>query len=645
MDLKISTIEELKDSCIGHLRAVSNDMITLQADRAKAFDAFLSKPYGNEIDGRSKFVTSDLSDVVESIMPSLMKVFYGNKNVASILPVGQEDEQSSKLVEELVNWQFTTQMNGYKILDTWFRDSLYQKLGVIKYYWLEEELYKPKEYEGLTESEYLKILQQVDAGTFIIDKEAVSTEEDAEYDEYGQTVKPATVTYEVEGRKITKVSRPHVENIPPEEFIFDIHAKSVEDMSFCAHKKRVHKTYLLKYKVKDTDIANEIDSFQNDTLYLTRFADLGGIRFFQDPENPDFLYIYECYLDSYDKKGKKTPMKLLVMGNSVIDAEENKYGKAPFCTLCPLPVPHRMVGRDFADMVRPIQELHTYYMRYINDNLAFQNNGMRILDPFKIDPMQFIKENVPGGLIMMKQPGEPSRAIHNITPTPLAPEVYGLIEQMDIIRQERTGVTKYQSGMDSKSLNRTASGISQIMGAAQQRVELLARTYAETGIKDLFQALVDMNLDFFNAAVNVRINKQWAEITPDMIDGTYDIMVDVGASMGTAEIKVQQMLQALNTYSMVKQGGTPIPAKYEYAILQELWSQWGYKNVDAYAPGVETIIPDMQEQNQALQAIAPPMPQEMPPTPPEEPGLEVPQQKLTPELIRQELMLRGIING
>jgi hypothetical protein len=604
MKLTVETIDDLKDSCIQLLKSVNNDMITLQQDRIDSLNAYLSKEYGNEVEGRSKFVTSDLSDVVESVMPALMKTFYGNKSVASLLPVGIEDEKPAKLMEELVNWQFQTQMPGYQILDTWFRDSLYQKIGVVKYYWLEDVTYKPKEYTNLTEAEYLNLLQQVDAGTFIIDKEETVVEEEAEFDELGEVIRPTSVMYEVEGRKVTKVSRPNVENIPPEEFIFDIHAKNVEDCSIVAHKKRVHKTYLKKYDITTEDIDTEYDSFANSAEYINRFADIGGVRFFRDPENPDFVYIYECYVNYYDKKGKKQPMKVTIMGNTVIDCEENKYGKPPFCVLTPITVPHRMVGRDLADLVRPIQELHTYYIRYINDNLAYQNNGMRVVNPFRVQMDDVLNENQPGGIWRTKYDIDPSRCVVPLTPTPLAPEVYGLIDKMEIMRQERTGVTKYNNGMDSKSLNRTATGISQIMNAAMQRTELLARTYAETGIKDLFQALVDMNLDFFDTTTAIRINKDWATITPQDVDGKFDILVDVTASMGTSEVKVQQMLQALNTYAMSAQMGAPVPAKYVYNVLREIWSLWGYKNVDLYAPPPEQIVQDMQEQQQGQMAVA-----------------------------------------
>lgn len=613
LKLEISTLEELKNSCIDDIKSVYNDMSTLQSQREESFNAYLSKPYGNEVDGRSKFVTSDLSDVVESIMPSLMRTFYGNKNVVSIQPVGVEDELASRLMEQKVNYDFTVGLNGYKILDTWFRDALFQKIGVVKYYWLKEEEYKSKEYDDLTEAEYMNLLQQEQEGRFIIDKEEVETKQEAVVDETGVVITPAHVSYSVEGRKVVKISKPIVENIPPEEFIFPINARSVETAEFCAHKKRVHKTYVRKYGVTEVDIENEASNYNNDVMYQARFEDIGGVQFFQDVKDPDYIYIYECYKDYYDQKGKKTPYKIVIMGNKVIDAEENRYGKAPFCVLTCLPVPHRMVGRDLADLVKPIQELHSFYIRYINDNLSYQNLGMRIVNPFRVQMDDVLNENAPGGIWRTKYDIDPSRCALPITPTPLSPEVYNLVELMDNMRQERTGVTKYQSGMDSKSLNRTAYGISQIMNAALQRVELIARSFAEDagGVKGMFQALVDLNLDFFDNEVSIKLNQEWINITPDAIDGRFDIMVDVGSAMGTAEIQVNQMMQMLQNYQMLKQGGTPIPPKYELAIVREIWNKWGYKNVDQFAPAdMATAVKDVQEGMQMMQAMQ--MQQQMP---------------------------------
>jgi hypothetical protein len=51
------------------------------------------------------------------------------------------------------------------------------------------------------------------------------------------------------------------------------------------------------------------------------------------------------------------------------------------------------------------------------------------------------------------------------------------MEYMAGVLENRTGMTRYNQGLDADSLNKTASGINMVMSAAQQRQELIARTW------------------------------------------------------------------------------------------------------------------------------------------------------------------------
>ena len=42
--------------------------------RRKSLEYYLGKPFGNEVEGRSQVISTDVSDTIESLMPSLMKM-------------------------------------------------------------------------------------------------------------------------------------------------------------------------------------------------------------------------------------------------------------------------------------------------------------------------------------------------------------------------------------------------------------------------------------------------------------------------------------------------------------------------------------------------------------------------------------------
>lgn len=566
MDISKLDKEKVANKCIGYLRDFSADMSTLQVAREQALKAYMSQLYGNEVEGRSQVVMSDVFNTIESLMPSLMRIFAGSADVVQVAGQGEGDDEKASLVGELLNYQSRKCFNSFTVFHDWFKDALMYKLGVVKYYWLKETKYKAKEYKGLSVEEYDALLSKPDFEILKVD--------------------PADDgTYAVKGREVYQTSKPIVEVLPPEEFIFDVQAKDLKE-SFCAHKKRVHRQSLKKYGVQESDVADTVTEMSGENLRDERFRDLGGKNFLVDEDDENFVYIYECYYNEYED-GEPVPVKAVVMGNRVIDLEENKYGKPPFRELSAIRLTHRVVGRSFADLVAEIQKLKTALVRYILDNIYFQNNAQKIVNPYKVNIDDLFTQNVPGGVCRTLDINVPVRDVMDTIPVaPLAPQVFGFLEYADgSILENRTGVTRYNQGLDSDSLNKTATGISQILGQSQQRIELIARLFAETGVKGLYEDLVQLNLDFFDAPTAIKINEKWQTIRPEDIDGRYDINIDVGIGTGTKEMIVQQLMTMLQLYlNGLVQTGVVTPDNIT-ELVKAIWENMGFKNAGKYIQG------------------------------------------------------------
>ena len=89
---------------------------------------------------------------------------------------------------------------------------------------------------------------------------------------------------------------------------------------------------------------------------------------------------------------------------------------------------------------------------------------------------------IPGDVIM----ADPEK-VRTDLPKPFGIEALNLIEYVEKVKQNRTGITPYNQGTDADSLNKTASGIAMIQSAAQQRIDLIARIFAETGLRDFYR--------------------------------------------------------------------------------------------------------------------------------------------------------------
>lgn len=571
--------DEVATKCIGYLRDYSADMSELQTARENAHKGYMSEPYGNEVEGRSQVVMSDVFNTIESLMPSLMRIFAGTADVVQVEPQGEGDEQKAKLMAELVNWQAKKCFNSFTVFHDWFKDALLYKLGVVKYYWLKDKKYKQREYKGLLPEEYAALAA---APEFEIDKEELG--EDG--------------LYNIKGREVTEISKPMVEVLPPEEFIFDVRSKELRD-GFCAHKKKVHRSTMKKYGVSKADVADTIAEMSGENLENERFRDLGGKNFLVDEDDENFIYIYECYYNEYDADGEPKPIKAVVMGSRVIEIEENKYGRPPFEALSAIRLTHRVVGRSFYDLAGEVQKLKTALVRYILDNIYFQNNAQKIVNPYKLNIDDLFSQNVPGGIVRTLDQNTPvGDAVMAMPTAPLPPQVFGFLEYADgSILENRTGVTRYNQGLDSDTLNKTATGISQILAQSQQRIELIARLLAETGVKRLYEAIVQMNLDFFDMPTAIKLNDQWQQIRPEDIDGRYDINIDVGIGTGTKEMIVQQLMQMLDLYLKALLPTGIVTPEHVTELVKSVWENMGFKNASKYVPDPED--PAQQEKQQA----------------------------------------------
>ena len=171
-------------------------------------------------------------------------------------------------------------------------------------------------------------------------------------------------------------------------------------------------------------------------------------------------------------------------------------------------------------------------------------------------------------------------------------------------------------GTDANTLNTTATGITQILTASQQRMELIARVFAETGVKDLMRAFAEMNITHMEDPVTIRINEEWQEIRKEDIDVFFDVTIDVGIGTGTREMNSQrgmQLLQLLMNPLLLQMGITK--PRNVYNIIKVIAENMGYRNVEDFATPPPEAPEGMVPQNeQGLPGEAPG------PGPPQSPG-------------------------
>jgi hypothetical protein len=605
---------ELVGKCLDYLGRYKPDMDYLNTLRERLHRAYMQEPYGNEMEGRSKIVMSDVADTIEWIMPSLMRIFYGGTDVVKISGQGPEDESAkvagppdpqtglpttiivnpAALLNEKVNHDFQRGFNGYLLLYDWFKDAMLDKMGVVKYWWKNSVQETPVAYKGLQDHELQNVLG---ATRFQLQDHQTMVGVDG------------SMTHDITGATVKQISHPMAEVLPPEEFIWDIKAKTVKQAEFACHRKRVHKTELIqKYDIQADDLdafPQSNESFTTDVLFYERFKDLGGTSFYQDDVDPDWKIVHECYLNDYSS-GKKVPMQVVLCGPKALHVEVNSYGHPPFCEITPIRVPHRAIGRSIAELVEDLQRLKTAFVRFIADNVYYQNNAQKVVNPFRINMEDALNNNYPGGIWRTKQDVDATTAVWPIPVSPLPAHAFNMVDKIDSWKENRTGVTKYNQGTDADTLNKTATGISAIMSASQQRVELIARNFAEGGVKDLFHAFGKMNIDFLQKPEAVRFNQDWQYINQDTINIDFDVQIDVALGTGTRDQTVQHLLAMLDRMIQPAfiQSGVFLPENL-YNLLKTVFENMGIKQTDQYLsrpPSPQELAAQQQAQQQAQMA-------------------------------------------
>jgi hypothetical protein len=254
----------------------------LTEQRSDALDRYYGKRYGNEQEGRSQIVTRDVADVIEWIMPSLMKIFTSGDKVVQFEPQGPEDVEMAKQSTDYVNYVIMRQNPGFSTIYQWFKDALLQKNGIVKHYWDDSSETLREEYKNLTEEEFMALLMDdnvdVKEHTEIISEEGVPTLHDVVVNR----------TYE-DGQV-------RIEPVPPEEFLIDKYAKTIDTARFVAHRVKRTKSELIEQGYPKSKIENVFNNDEADykAERLSRFSHEQD----NSPEGDidDGVWVTECYL-------------------------------------------------------------------------------------------------------------------------------------------------------------------------------------------------------------------------------------------------------------------------------------------------------------------------------------------------------------
>ena len=569
----------------------------LTRQRTDAMDRYYGKKYGNEQEGRSQIVTRDVADVIEWIMPSLMKIFTGGDKVVQFEPQGPEDVEMAKQATDYTNYVIMKQNPGFSIIYSWFKDALLQKNGIVKHFWDDTTEVTREEYKNLTEEEFTSLL--IDDDIEIVEHTANGTEELVE----GQLPQP--ITHDAVVKRTRESGQVCIEPVPPEEFLINKYAKGIEDARFVGHRVKKTKSELLAqgYPKAKLERAFSAQEAEWKSERLARF-DYDGDSSYPNGDIDDGVWVTECYIRvDFDNDGIDELRKITKVGDELLDNEA--VDSVPFSSLTPVPMPHKFYGLSIYDLISDLQLIKTTLMRNLLDNMYLTNNGRYEVVEGQAN-LDDLMTSRPGGIVRVRTPG----AVSPLATPQLDQNSFNMLGYLDSIREERTGVNKNSMGIGDGGLksHQTATGVAQVMTAAQQKIELIARVFAETGMKDLANSVYQLIQKFESPEKIVRLNNKWTTLYPAEWKEKMDCTAQVGLGFGNKDMNLMHLGQLAQTIQMVAQhpaAGMMIKPKNVYNLIAEQIKAMGMKNVEDFItdPG-EGDLPEQgpSPEEQAKQA-------------------------------------------
>ena len=599
------TDEELLARVEDELSSAQGNNDELSEVRRESLLRYYAEPYGNEIDSRSQVVDTTVMDTIEWIKPSLMRIFASSDEIVRFTPEGPEDVAGAQQSTDYVNYILTRDNNWFNIFLTWASDALIQKLGIVKCWWDDADRWDREEYHDLTDVELEALISSDDVEVLEHTEKRDEEEVEAETEE---EMSLAEVLHDVTITRHAKKGRVKIDNVPPEEFLISTEAKNVADARFVCHRRKMTLSELreMGYDVNEEEIGSDDQlGFNEERDTRFSFDSSAYSRWDNEDVGPSReVWVNEAYLKvDYDGDGINELRRVFYAGRQILDNEP--ADTIPFATLTPTPLPHQIVGMSITDQVEDLAEIKTVLMRSLLDNMYLQNSG-RVAVQEGMCNLDDLLTSRPGGIVRVKAQG----AVQPLPTPQLQPYVFQMMQYLDQIREERSGVSRMSQGLDDNALtsHTTATAVNQVMSASQQRVELIARVFAETGVKRLAELIYELVSKHQDKERVIMLRQEWVPVRPDMWRDKMDCVVSVGLGHGNRDQKAMQLAQLTQFASQAMAGGLSIVNEQNlYNLGAQMIENMGFKDVESFltdpskverkGPSPEQQMAQMEMQN------------------------------------------------
>lgn len=599
----------------------------LSNERRDALKWYLGEKYGNEVTGRSQVVDRTVLETVEWVLPALLRIFTGADKIVNVEPQLPQDEQQAEQQTEYLDYIFNRDNPGFLILHTWFKDALLQKLGWVKAYWDIERVTENESYQDLSEEQYQALIADPDIevvervahpafGPLAGLAHAKETRQGEEVSPLGpgnplapipaNTGSPAPTVYDCTLRRTKELGRARIDPVAPEEILVSRRATpGRNNIPFVAHRRRCTRSELIEMGFDSETVMtlSPFDEQEYNTERVERFQKNDEWPYRSSRTDPAAVevWISECYLKvDMEGDGITKLRKVVVAGDKAYTIMSNDLAdEVPFYSITPIPMPHNLVGLSIADVVQDLQLIKTTIWRQMLDNLYLANNQRTYVNENKVTENTYddLLSSRPGAIV--RGDGPMDQVIQQLETPFVAAQAFPMIEYIDQQVQTRSGISKSNQGLAPDDLNKNSQvgsmGVAMLQEQAAQRVELIARNFAE-GVKELFRGILGLVIRNQQDPRVVKLTGQWTPVDPRSWKHQMEMSVSVGLGTGNRDRQVAQLAQLLQAQAQVVMeqkgiNGPLITGKNIYHTWKQWVSAMGFKNTDDFVTDPSTVPP------------------------------------------------------
>jgi hypothetical protein len=497
-------------------------VVTDLADgRKRATDYYDGEPFGDEEEGRSKVVSRDVHDTVHAILPSIIRIFLGPENIAEFIPRTPQDVPVAEQMTDFINFVIRVDNNGFLVLHSAFLDALIRSSGVVTWWWDTSNEMVTDEYEELTPEASAMLIteaRELDGDT----KVTVSENPDG------------SLAIHIK-RRANAQGRIRIAAIPPEEFLINRTAKCIDSARIVGHRRylTVSDLVALGYDWEECLEAAGSEEFLGHTQEaVDRLPGAANIIDESSDEATRPVLYTEVYIKiDVDGDGIAELRKICCIGSNYEIVNNEPVTEKPFANFCPSPTPHTIFGNSIADQVMDVQRVKSSILRKTLDSLA-----QAIVPRMAIVEGQCniadVLNNETGGPIRMRAPGMVQPLI---TPY-LGKEAEGQLAYWDRVKEDRTGISRAAAGLDADALQSTTkAAVSATVNGAHQHIELIARIFAETGLKRMMRGLLGLACRHQEQERVIKLRNTWTPVNPAEWNADTDVAVNVAVGSGTLD--------------------------------------------------------------------------------------------------------------